>query len=93
MFLSRFFSCLDIQGAAGEVDCGVMAKLFKTGVLKELQTSELLAAKRPWSRAMATALSHFVTFRSEQAAQDNLPVTSVVQLIVMSSCTIATQDA
>ena len=78
MYLSRFFSCLEITGAAEEVDLGVMAMLCKAKVVKELQTTELLAPKRPWSRAMAAAFTHFITFSAEKAAQENQPVTAAV---------------
>ena len=75
-YLSRLFHCLEITGASEDADCGVLAGLFHTKTLKQLQATELLSPKLPWTRHMASALSHFITFRAEQAAQQRMHVTA-----------------
>ena len=50
--------------------------VFRLAFLLHLLILLLLAPKRPWSRAMQQALSHYIGFKAEEAAQNHMPAAS-----------------
>jgi hypothetical protein len=83
--VARLFDCIEVEGDFEGLELGVMSEMFNAKTLKTLQTTQLLAPARPWSRAMQTALSHLVAFKADEARQAVMPVTSMATASVMNT--------
>ena len=85
MHIARLWDCIEVEGDFKGLELGVMAELYCTKIMKTLQTTQLLAPARPWSRAMHTAVSHFVAFMADEARQAVMTKTSMATASVMNT--------
>ena len=73
MYVSRMLNCFEISDEFDPEDLGVLAKLFHTKMLRQLQVTELMSPKNPWSRAMSQAFTHYINFKAEECAHRPIP--------------------